>query len=140
EKFDFIIDNRPRNSWSKEYFYLKYIYKNQNLIYMVHNYMTWNYVTDKKWMSKMMIRKTCGMVDVSQSIAYKLKSQFKKINIDTIYNPSVGLSTEKPKIFELDQMDYILFLGRVDSEIKNIPLLLRAYQKSKLRKHNIKMV
>lgn len=140
EKFDFIIDNRPRNSWPKEYFYLKYIYKNQNLIYMVHNYMTWNYLTHKKWMAKMMIRKTRGMVAVSQSIAYKLKSEFENIKIDTIYNPTVGLSTEKPRTFELDQTDYILFLGRVDSKIKNIPLLLEAYKSSKLRRHNIKLV
>lgn len=140
ENFDFIIDNRPRNNWLKEIFYLNYLYKNQDLIYVIHNYMTWNYLTNKKWAAKKMIKKTRGMVAVSQSIVFKLKSEFEAISIETIYNPMIELSTEKPRIFDLEGEDYILFLGRLDSDIKNIPLLLEAYKKSKLRKHKIKLV
>lgn len=140
KNFDFIIDNRPRNNWIKESFYLHYLYKNQHLIYAIHNYMTWNYLTNKKWMAKKMIQKTSGMVAVSQAIEYKLKSEFNTDKMVTIYNPMIHLSTEKPRNFELEGEDYILFLGRLDSDIKNIPLLLEAYKRSKLRKHNIKLV
>jgi len=140
ENFDLIIDHRPRNSWMKELFYLKYIYKNQKLIYVIHNFMTWNYLTDKRWMAKKIIKETTGIVAVSNSITEKLKEEFKNIDIQTIYNPIQNLSTKKPKDFPLENKKYILFLGRLDSEIKNIPLLLEAYKKSGLFKKKIYLV
>ncbi len=140
EQFDFIIDHRPRNNWLKEYFYLKYIYKNQALIYVIHNFMTWNYLTNKKWMTKKMIAQTKGIVAVSQAITEKLKAEFKNIHLKTIYNPMEELSTEKLVDFSLKNKKYILFLGRLDSEIKNLPLMMEAYKKTKLFEKNIKLV
>jgi len=137
ENFDFIIDHRSRNNWIKEYFYLKYIYKNQDLVYVIHNFMTWNYLTNKKWMAKKMMQQTKGMIAVSQAITDKLKAEYENINLQTIYNPVEKLSTEKPSDFYLKEKEYILFLGRLDSDVKNIPLLLKAYKKSILPQKDI---
>src|SRR5699024_8130822 len=42
-----------------------------------------------------------------------------------------------PSDFYLKEKEYILFLGRLDSDVKNIPLLLKAYKKSILPQKDI---
>ena len=42
EKFDFILDNRTRSNGAKELFYLKHIYANQRVLYVVRN--LWKYL------------------------------------------------------------------------------------------------
>lgn len=130
EQFDLIIDHRPRNEWKRELFYLNYVYKNLSMVYVIHNYMTWNYMTEKKWVAQKIIDKTSGLVGVSQAITDKLTEEFSSISIETIYNPIEDIQLKPPKHTNLPEK-YMLFLGRLDSEIKNIPLLLKAYQRSK---------
>ena len=139
EKFDLIIDHRSRAFWKKELFYLYYIYAQQNLLYVVHNYMTWNYLTHKRWVGQKMIDKTLGMIGVSEAISLKLKKEYPGIDIETIYNPTEEIQIQKPENWSLGE-DYILFLGRLDEEVKNIPLLIEAYHFSELYKKEIPLV
>lgn len=139
EQFDVIIDQRPKNQWRKELFYLDYIYRNLRLIYVVHNYMLDNYMTDKKWMAKRIVKKAENFVGVSDEITEELKRLYPKIKIRTIYNPSQALTIKKPEEWKWGS-DYIVFLGRLNSDVKNLPLLVEAYKISDLHKKNIPLL
>lgn len=139
QKFDVIIDHRPKSNWAKELFYLDYIYANQSLIYVVHNYLLTLYVTNKKWMAKRMFKKTKKTISVSKKITKELKQEYSDIAIRTIYNPTQKLEVNRPEKWTWGK-DYILFLGRLDSEVKNLPLLLEAYYESKLYLQNIPLL
>lgn len=139
EEFDVIIDHRPKNQWARELFYLDYIYKNQKLIYVVHNYMLDNYMTDNEWMAKRMVKKIRGFVGVSNEISKELSRRYPEIKIRTIYNPSQELAIEKPEEWEWGS-DYILFLGRLNSPAKNLPLLIEAYKLSGLYEKKIPLL
>lgn len=139
EQFDVIIDHRPKNQWAKELFYLDYIYKNQKLIYVVHNYMLDNYMTNKKWMAKRMVKNTDEFVGVSKEISQELRKRYPKIKIRTIYNPSQELAIEKPEEWEW-RSNYILFLGRLNSPAKNLALLIEAYKLSELYEKKIPLL
>lgn len=139
EKFDLIIDNRPKNDWSKELFYLNYIYRKQKLVYVVRSFNTDNYLTDKDWMAKKMIEACLGLIGVSKEISTTLNKRYQTDKFKNIYNPVEELSISKPEI-ELPENEYILFLGRLNSELKNIPLLLEAYSLSGLKEKNIPLL
>lgn len=139
EKFDLIIDNRPKNAWAKELFYLNYIYRQQKLVYVVRSFNIDNYLTDKDWMAKKMIESCVGLVGVSKEISTNLNQKYQTDKFKNIYNPVEELSIRKPKI-ELPKNEYILFLGRLNSKLKNIPLLLEAYNLSRLKEKNIPLL
>ncbi len=137
-KFDYIIDNRVKNNSLKELFYLNYVYQNQKLIYVVRSAYLENYFPSRnsylaKYTSKKIIERVHKIVTVSKFIQKKVEEKFNLNKVYTIYNPieelNVGIETFKEK--------YILFLGRVVDEVKNISLLLEAYATSNLPKYNI---
>lgn len=139
EEFDVIIDHRPKNQWARELFYLDYIYKNQKLLYVVHNYMLDNYMTDREWMAKRIVKRVKGFVGVSKEISEELRRRYREIHIRTIYNPSQDLAIEKPEEWKWGS-DYVLFLGRLNSPAKNLPLLIEAYKLSGLYEKKIPLL
>jgi len=130
EQFDYIIDNRNRQFLLKELFYLNYIYKGCNIIYVVRSFNLSQYFPKNKTVAKAMVRKSVGVVGVSKAIAQEVNLIYKTDKAVCIYNP----------IETFDKLDkevrfkgkYILFLGRLVESVKNFSLLLESYKKSNL--------
>lgn len=139
QEFDIIIDNRAKPSWRKENFYLNYIYRGQKLMYVTRSFKKENYLSDKDWMTRKMIDRTKSIISVSKEIADTLNKDYATKRFHAIYNPIEDLPIKKPVEWNVQQ-PYILFLGRMDKEVKNLPLLLEAYNQSELPDLDIPLV
>ena len=139
QKFDVIIDNRSKPSWSKELFYFNYLYRGQNLIYVVRNFKKETFLTKKDWMTRKMIRRTKKIIAVSKEIADTMNSRYNTTHFHPIYNPIESLPIEKPENWNIEQ-PFVLFLGRMEDKAKNIVLLLDSYSQSELPSLNVPLV
>ncbi|MGO3706852.1 MAG: glycosyltransferase [Mesonia hippocampi] len=139
QNFDLIIDNRTRNNSFRELYYHLYVYRNQMLVNVIRSYSIDNYLPPKvAWAKKIIAEKTNYFVGVSQEITNEIKQKHHIENVLTIHNPieEIDFST----INEASpQEKYIIFLGRIEEDVKNLSLLLEAYKKSNLSSFNIKL-
>jgi len=132
--FDFIIDNRTRGSAFKEFFYLNYIYNKQEVIYVVRSFHLANYFPKNKWIASQMIQRAAKVVGVSKAISEEVNQKFNTQKAVTIYNPLPEF--EAVEIKEPEK-PYILYLGRIEENVKNFTLLLNGYQMSKLSERGV---
>lgn len=135
EKFDYIIDNRSRSSAMKEWYYLNFLYRGFKIIYVIRSAKLNEYLPTNKWIVRQMIKKSHRIVGVSKHIADTINRQFSTIKAIHIYNPVTILPTLENKIEE----KYILFLGRLVDDVKNISLLLEGFRKSVLPENKIRL-
>lgn len=139
EKFDFIIDNRPKNNALRELYYLLYLYKKQNVINVVRSCFIDNYIpSSSKIVQQIIFKRTKCFVGVSEEITNKIKERYKIDNVVTIYNPIDEVNITNNDILNKTER-YIVFLGRIDDNVKNITLLLNAYKKSRVPLAGIKL-
>lgn len=131
QQFDIIIDNRVKPLWKREMFYLNYLYRGQKLLYVMRSFKKENYLTDKDWMTRKLLHRTKKIITVSKEIAETMNQNYNTTHFTPIYNPIEELTIQKPENWEIES-PYILFLGRLDVEVKNLPLLLDAYSQSQL--------
>ncbi len=131
QNFDVIIDNRTHQIAFREMFYMYYLYQNIPFIYVIHSYNLNIYFPRLKMVSKLMIEKAAKIVCVSKGIEEAIFLKYRTKNIKTIYNPIEDVKPEPTN--NLDKKGYILFLGRLVDNVKNISLLLDAYNASKIR-------
>lgn len=139
-KFDYIIDNRTRIGFFKEFIISKLIYGYAKVVYCVHSFKTRNYVHPNKFLGRLLYGSTYRIVCVSNMISDKLKANYGFKNLETVYNSITINSSEKLKSSNQNNGDYILFFGRIEDSIKNLTLLIDAYQMSKLAEANIKLI
>lgn len=140
-RFDLIIDNRSRPSTVKEFLVSTMVYRNQNLVYMVHSYLLDNYIAKPHLLAKYVYKHAKQLVAVSQSIEQQLKQAFKFTNTSVIENAiNLQLNSKRANAFTVEESKYILFLGRIDDAVKNITLLIDAYALSKLYTSGIKLL
>lgn len=135
QNFDFIIDNRTREFPLKELYYLDYLYRNQKVIYVFRSGNLSNYLPNSEWVAKRMIKKSFKLVGVSKYIADELNLKYQTNKAVNIYNPL-------PDFIEIEKTfdhSYILFVGRIVDEVKNISLLLNAYANSVLPEKEIRL-
>ncbi len=135
-KFDYVIDNRTRIGFIKEFIISKFIYAPKKTIYCIRSYKTANYINPNRFLGRLLYASAYKTVGVSKAIAEHVKAVYKFKNVTSIYNPIV---LEEYNTKSETQENYILFFGRLDDEVKNISLLLKAYSKSELPKHNISL-
>jgi len=135
EKFDLIIDNRNRSSASKELYYLKYLYKNQTIIYVARSFKLENYFPKNAIVAKAMIKKSKAIVGVSKAIARRINKAYETDKAICIYNP---VAVVQPSEYEADS-NYILWSGRLVDAVKNVSLLLEAYSQSDLIKNKVQL-
>ncbi len=135
ENFDFIIDNRTRQSVLKEWYYLDFLYRGFNIIYVIRSAHLDLYLPKNKWISNRMIKRAHGIVGVSKYISTSVNSLFSTKKAVSIYNPMMVFSSNENKTDE----KYIIFVGRLEDDVKNISLLLEGYKKSKLSLNNIRL-
>jgi glycosyltransferase involved in cell wall biosynthesis len=136
-KFDFIIDNRNRQFGRIELFYLNYIYKGFKLIYVARSFKLEQYFPKKNSVAKKMIAKSFKIVGVSQAIAEEINQKYTTNKAVSIYNPIAPLNSENAT--HATTTEYVIFLGRLVDDVKNLSLLLEGYKKSDLPKNNIQL-
>lgn len=134
--FDYIIDSRTHQLSYKELFYMYYLYRRFQYIYIIHSNNLNLYFPPVKAISGLIIKNAAKLVCVSKEIENTVKLRFKTFNTQTIYNPIEDLHYSLPTSTTND--GHILFLGRLIDNVKNVSLLLEAYNISRLR-NNIKI-
>ncbi len=136
ENFDYIIDNRNRQFALKELFYLNYLYKGNNILYVVRSFNLSQYFPDIKYVRKKMINTCKGIIGVSKAISTTINNSYHTNKAIAIYNPIAEF--DKSNVLTIND-NYILYLGRIEEVVKNLSLLLTAYKNSVLPEYTIKL-
>lgn len=137
-QFDYVIDNRSRIGFVKEFIISKFIYNSNKTIYCIRSYKIDNYLHPNKILARLIYKNAKQIVSVSKLITAQVKKRYNFENLSTIYN-AVYLEeqSETPLGLYRNDENYILFFGRIDDDVKNISLLLEAYSQSKLPSRQI---
>lgn len=136
QNFDLIIDERSRQSGAKENFYLEYVYRSFPIIYTVRSSNLAQYFPNNFKIAKKMIGRSRKIVGVSNYISKEINSAYQTDKAVTIYNSVVPLNSDSNIEFK---EKFILFLGRLEENVKNLSLLMEAYKDSVLWKNNIRL-
>lgn len=132
--FDVVLDHRYRLNDLLELFWIKKIYKNQNVFYFIHSSDISSYLN-----VKLAHNPKIQFISVSKGIESKVKEIYPKIKIQTIYN-HVEVSKAENNFNEMYD-DYILAVGRMDeSNVKQFDGLIGSYSKSILPKRQVKLL
>ena len=139
--FDYIIDFRTRNSFIREILIYNFIYKRvKNIIFTIHLPKLFLYVPKPYFLFKKVYSNALKIVAVSNEIEKLLKKKLSLNNTALIYNAidinKIGKLKNEP-IIEKDQ--FILVVGRMNDDIKQIDKLINIYPKTNLKEHNIKL-
>lgn len=138
--FDFIIDNRTRHNFLKEFFFYRYILRTEKVISVVHRFNVSTYLTKHRFLSRFIFKKNHAIVAVSKEIRDVIKAEYGFSNCRYIYNPANFDKIENQSSESIENSDdFILSYGRIDEPQKNLSLLLNAYKKSRLASRNIKL-
>ena len=139
-QFDFIIDTRVINKQWQEYIITKFIY-NAPVIKMVHSFMTNLYFPKTTFLAKSIYSNTKKIVTVSNAIEAKVIEKYKYNQVATIYNPIDFEFIEKQSKFNIDvDFDYILAVGNMNTNVKQLDKLIDCFSKSNLPSSNIKLL
>lgn len=136
--FDYIIDNRTRIGFLKEFIISKWVYNPKKTIYCVRSYKTSNYINSNVFLGRLIYKSAYKIIAVSNTISEKIKANYNFGNINVIYNPVSENIDIKDNSRDVKER-YVLFFGRLDDKIKNISLLLNSYSNSILPKNEIKL-
>ena len=134
--FDYVIDNRTRIGFLKEFIISKFIYSPKKTIYCIRSFKTGNYMNPNRFLGRLLYGNAFKVVGVSKSIAKKVKEDYGFKNVTSIYN---AITFEEDVLKDGTKEKYILFFGRLDDDVKNISLLLDGYAKSNLPSQHIKL-
>ena len=140
EKFDLIIDFRFRLHFLNELVIYFLVY-NTRVIYTVHSFLMHVYVYPNRFLIKYLYRKLDALITVSNTIEQHLNSKYNFKNTETIYNIldriSIKIAANEPILIN---QTFILAVGRMQDNVKQFDVLIEAFAKSHLPKHNIKLV
>jgi glycosyltransferase involved in cell wall biosynthesis len=136
-RFDWIIDNRPRIFSLSEFIISRFIYNPKKAIYMVHSFKTENYFPQNQVIARIIYKYSPFIVAVSNEIKELIQSRYGYKNVISIYNP-----INKKKLIHLSNEEnvsgnFIISYGRIEEEVKNFSLLIDGYSGSVLPKKNI---
>lgn len=134
--FDYVIDNRVRIGFLKEFIISKFIYTPKKTIYCIRSFEMNKYINSNRFLGRLIYNNAYKIVGVSKVIAKKVKKDYNFKNVISIYN-AINFEDDSGKVETKD--NYILFFGRLDDDVKNISLLLEAYSKSNLPNKYIKL-
>lgn len=138
--FDFIIDFRVKNNQFQEFITTKILY-NSPYIMIVHSYITEWYFPKWQFLARIIYSNAYGIVTVSEKIREKIIRELGYKNLKVIYNPiSIEEIQSLSKEVNTLDFDYVLAAGRMQDNIKQFDKLIKAYSKSVLPSHKIKLV
>lgn len=136
EHFDYIIDFRHRINPKMEWVFLHFIYRNVKTIYTIHSSKLENYLTENKWIAKLILQKVYKVVAVSNGVKQKIKIELKNSAIEVIPN---SLDFKTPSNSDILPFKYIIAVGRL-VKLKQFDKLIESYSKSRLPEKNIHLV
>lgn len=137
-EIDVIVDNRSRPTVLREIF-TKWIYGKRQTYFMIHSANLEMYLPKSRFWAKYLYRNATKLICVSKGIEQLIKEKYHFTHTQTIYNPIVvgESNSERPK--DLPEK-YLLFFGRLEENIKNFTLLLKAFSKSKVYEKGVKLI
>ena len=138
-KFDYVIDNRTRIGFAKEFIISKFLYTPRQTIYCVRNFKVDLYINPKRFLSKFLYGNAYKMVGVSNGISERLIKEYGFNNTIVIHNPVDKRSNIIKETEDEFLKEYILFFGRLDDEHKNVSLLIEGYAGSLLPEKGVKL-
>lgn len=141
-RFDFIIDHRPKNQLKREKFYHRYVYKGFRKIYVVHSSNPQMYLTDTLQNTQSVYQNNFATVAVSKHIEQENLIKKGITNVQTIYNAvdtrKEITATSLPDV--LQGKKYLLAYGRIDDQVKDFSFLIEAFLSSEVWKKDFFMV
>lgn len=136
--FDCLIDFRMRPSFIFEFILSRLIYPNNTIYYVLSGRI--NFYFPKNDFLSRLIYKNLKIATVSEAIAAEVLKKKYTANVRNLYQPFNFDNIKNLKNeFNFDY-SYILAVGNMDNDIKQIDELIRAYSKSELPKQNIKLI
>ncbi|MCG2419603.1 glycosyltransferase [Aequorivita sp. F47161] len=142
EKFDVIIDHRPKNNYQRELFYSKYMYRELNKMYVVHSSKKAEYLTENPTAFAKICKRNLLNVAVSEYIETEVLRKEgieNSITIHNAFNPAwKSDGGELPEI--LRNKKYVLSYGRLDDSIKDFSFLIEAFSISEVWKTDVHLV
>lgn len=139
QKFDYILDNRIGNQIGRELYYMFYVYGlRSRIIYVQHSSRLQSHFPDKSLLTPLLIKYAQAFVGVSREISQKFNSTYNTQKCCNIYNYKNDIVPTDDDYSYPDK--YILFLGRLDEQTKNLSLLLEAYKMSVLPSVGVKLL
>lgn len=140
--FNVLIDFRGKTNTFRELIIYKFIYKYVRLrIFTIHSSLLSEYLPEPFSWFKRYYRELSKIVTVSPRVNDELKQKYKLQNIATIPN-AIDIDAIRNKMQEtIDEVfKYIVFVGRLDNEIKQIDKLIDTYSNSNLIHQGIKLL
>jgi glycosyltransferase involved in cell wall biosynthesis len=136
-RLDCIIDLRMRPSFLSEFIFSRFIYPENTIFYVLSGNLNF-YFPKKNYLSKW-IYQNRKIATVSEAIAGKIKNFDFTPFVRNMFQPFDFQSiNDSESEFFIDEK-YILVVGNMDSDIKQIDKLIDAYSKSILPELNIKL-
>ena len=139
-KFDFIIDFRPRTKTVQELIIAKWLYKSK-VIFSVRSYLLDYYMPNRSSLTRLMYGNCYSIVAVTKTTQKLIEAKHKLKNVTTIYNPVDFQVIESMCNEPVDlYFDYIIGVGQMETDIKQFDKLIEAYVDSVLPKQNIHLI
>lgn len=136
--FDCVIDFRMRPSFILEFILSRMVYPKNSIYYVLSGRLDF-YFPKNIFLSKL-IYKNQKIATVSEAIAVEVLKNKYSSNVKNLYQP-FDFNTIKNLKNEFDlESSYILAVGNMGNEIKQIDKLILAYSKSELPNKNIKLI
>lgn len=139
--FDFIIDFRGRTKTLREFLIYQCIYnKVGRIIFTIHSSELSEFIPKPFFLFKKTLKAASKVVTVSSEMNKHLQEKYNLQNCATINNAIDFQTIISQKKEEIDINDeFILAVGRLDDDIKQIEKLIKIYSKTVLKKYGIKL-
>lgn len=128
QSFDLVIDNRSRPAFLRELIMARWVHTANKTVYAVRSFNLSLYFIKPNWLARHIYKDAKKIVAVSKQIASEIRATYQLQNVTTIYNPIESIEAGS---YTHDR-PYVLFFGRMEDDVKNISLLLKAYSISQL--------
>jgi len=138
--FDFIIDFRFRNKPLQELLIAKFLYKSKT-IYTVHSYLIDHYMSNWSFLTRFTHSDSFKMVTITNKTKELIENKHQLSNVQTIYNP-INIEEINSKFKESIEIkfEYIIGVGQMETDVKQLDKLIISYSNSNLPNQNIHLV
>ncbi len=139
-RFTAVVDFRTKHSFFQEMCINKLIYK-RSTIYAIHSSNLELYFPLSVGLASWMYNNGKRVIGVSEGISNKIQQIYRWNSIKTIYNPinKTVIDAYTSRSNKLD-FEYVLFVGSMNSTVKQIDRLIEAYANSNLKTKEIKLI
>lgn len=133
---DLYIDFRMRNRFSLEYLLTLFVFNMKKMVFTIHSYNILYHLPKSGFLLKKM--NASKVVVISKKALEKTQSvyHFKNVNYIPNFYTNQIINTTKDNPFK---NPFILFVGRLENNIKQIDKLIITYKKSIAKQHGIKL-